>query len=130
MTLPEEFSVKVRRIQNDVERITGRSIVHGVAITVSASGAILTLDIPHSAQQLDPGTLADAVAAAHSRAYADATEQARDIRAELADDPRIRQVTQVLDTPVAASAAARKRDAEAQQHESDDEYFRNFRVLR
>lgn len=130
MTFPEEFSVKVRRIQNEVERITGRSIVHGVAITVSASGAILTLDIPHSAQKLDPGTLADAVKAAHSRAYADATEQARDIRAELADDPRIRHVTQVLDSTGAAPSTAQKRAADVKQHESDDEYFRNFRVLR
>ncbi|MFD6859262.1 YbaB/EbfC family nucleoid-associated protein [Rhodococcus sp. NPDC060090] len=92
MTRTEEFSSKVRRIQDEIDMIRGNGTSHGIVMTVSPTGRIVGLEIPPHAYDLSPRVLADRIAAAHASAYSDANERARNVRAELAEDPRVRRI--------------------------------------
>ncbi|NLU63740.1 YbaB/EbfC family nucleoid-associated protein [Rhodococcus sp. HNM0563] len=92
MTRTEEFSSKVRRIQNEIDVIRGNGTSHGIQMTVSPTGRILGLEIPPHAYDLSPRALSDHIASAHASAYSDANERARNVRAELAEDPRVRRI--------------------------------------
>lgn len=92
LTSPEELSVTVRRVQDTIERIVGNGSVHSIRISVTPTGRIVALEIPPEAYDWSPDVLATRITAAHDLASADADEQARYARVELADDPRIRRI--------------------------------------
>lgn len=104
VTRIEEFSSKVRRIQDEIDMTRGNGTSHGIVMTVSPTGQILGLEIPAHAYDLSPRVLADHIASAHASAYADANERARNVRAELAEDPRVRRImAETGDSPSSGS---------------------------
>ncbi|UFS95059.1 hypothetical protein [Nocardia huaxiensis] len=117
----EEVARKARAVQEAIEQVRGYATVPGVRIEVTADGRITGLDIGHP-------QLAEAIAAAHARALRHASDQAADLRRELADDPTVALLTRRLLTeetappPVSEPAPAAPRKPEPYDEFDDPDY--------
>lgn len=98
MPTDEEFSAKVKRIQDAVECVRGRASADGIAMTVSTTGRIVELEIGAGAYHLSPRILASTITRVHEEALAHADVEARTVRAELADDPRVHRIIAAADS--------------------------------
>lgn len=99
----ESLGAKARRVQTVLEQLRGRGVVDGVQIEVDATNRLTGVQIGPTASA-DHERIADTVRRAYLAALDDIAPRRAALQRELADDPRVRGLEQVVSQqPNAAS---------------------------
>ncbi|WP_168708365.1 MULTISPECIES: YbaB/EbfC family nucleoid-associated protein [unclassified Rhodococcus (in: high G+C Gram-positive bacteria)] len=99
----EELGAKVRRLQQAVAEVHGKTQLDGVNVRTDANGRLTELSIAHDAWSRGPEALADLIARAYRQAADDVRQRSTAIMAELRDDPI---VARIADATIGNSPAA------------------------
>lgn len=99
----EELGAKVRRLQQAVAEVHGKTHLDGVNVRTDANGRLTELSIAHDAWARGPEALADLITRAYRQAADDVRQRSTAIMAELRDDPN---VARIADATIGNSPAA------------------------